>query len=346
MICDMIVLETGSVAMAIDYSAEIAEENRCYNFRAMLEHHNLILNPLSIETLWLNITRQCNQSCTHCHVNASPDRTEQMNRSVIDHCLEILARYDSFKNLDITGGAPELNPNFNYLVVRARKLNKHVTVRHNLTVTIDGNPQTGESKKYLPEFFAENQVEVLASLPHYEQDYTDHVRGPGVFEKSIHSIRLLNAQGYGKVQDGLILNLVSNHDGPLIPGDRASLEARFKQELMSKYGLTFNRLFAVTNMPINRFRLQLKQSGTYDEYLSQLMGAFNESAARDMVCRSLISVSYDGRIYDCDFNQMLGMQITNQEPMTVFNFDLEALMHRKINFASHCFGCTAGGGSS
>lgn len=322
----------------------MTEKNR-YDFQAVLAGHGLRLPPVSIETLWVNVTRLCNQACTHCHVDASPERTEQMSRSTVDRCLEILGQYEACQNLDITGGSPELNPNFEYFVIEARKLKKHVIVRHNLTVIFDGNPQTGEKKDYLPEFFAEHQVEVLASLPHYKQDLTDSVRGPGVFNKSIEGIRRLNALGYGKEKTGLILNLVYNAGGPVSPKDRAELEAKFKQEL-SRHDLVFNKLYAVTNMPINRFRSQLQQSRTLDGYMDALLAAFNPEAAKEVVCRQLISVGYDGRIYDCDFNQMLGLQIIDHEPLTIFNCDLEALAQRRILFGPHCFGCTAGGGSS
>jgi radical SAM/Cys-rich protein len=321
------------------------EKNR-FDFQAVLAEHGLRLSPISIETLWVNVTRLCNQACTHCHVDASPKRTEQMSRSTVDRCLEILRQYEPCQNLDITGGSPELNPNFEYFVIEARKLKKHVIVRHNLTVIFDGNPQTGEKKDYLPEFFAEHQVEVLASLPHYKQSFTDSVRGSGAFNKSIEGIRRLNTLGYGKEKTGLILNLVFNAGGPVSPKDRAELDVRFKQEL-SRYDLVFNKLYAVTNMPINRFRSQLQQSRTLDEYMDKLLAAFHPGAAREVVCRSLISVGYDGRIYDCDFNQMLGLQIIiGHEPLTIFNCDLEALVQRRILFGPHCFGCTAGGGSS
>ena len=322
----------------------VTEKNR-YDFQTLLAMHDLRLSPISIETLWVNITPLCNQACSHCHVDASPNRTEQMSRSTVDRCLEILGQHEQCRNLDITGGAPELNPNFEYFVIEARKLKKHVIVRHNLTVIFDGNPLTGEKKGYLPEFFAEHQIEILASLPHYNQDFTDSVRGSGVFDKSIEGIRQLNAVGYGKEKTGLILNLVYNASGPVSPKDRAELEAKFKQEL-SRYDLVFNNLYAVTNMPVNRFHSQLQQSGTYDEYMNTLLAAFNPEAAREVVCRSLISVGYDGRIYDCDFNQMLDMQIIDREPLTIFNCDFEALTQRRILFGSHCFGCTAGGGSS
>jgi len=323
----------------------VLTKDKRYDFHAVLAKHDLKLSPISIETLWVNVTRLCNQACRHCHVDASPRRTEQMERETVDRCLEILEQYKQIRNLDITGGAPELNPNFDYLVIEARKLNKHVVSRHNLTVIFDGNPENGEHKEYLPGFFAEHQVEILASLPHYESNYTNSVRGRGVFRKSIEGIRLLNAVGYGKGETGLILNLVYNSNGPVSLKQRAELEARFKEEL-SRYGLKFNKLYAVTNMPINRFRAQLQQSGTYDEYMNTLVKNFDPEAARGVACRSLVSVGYDGRIYDCDFNQMLGMQITNSRPLTVFIFDFDALMERAIRFASHCFGCAAGGGGS
>jgi len=317
-----------------------------FDFNAMLERHNIIVSPDSIETLWVNITRLCNQTCTHCHVEAAPSRTEHMSRDIIDRCLSLLAQNDCCKNLDITGGAPELHPYFDYFVIEARKLGKSVMVRHNLTVILDGNPKTGEDKKYLPEFFAENNVEIIASLPGYQEDYTDRQRGEGVFKKSIESLRMLNAQGYGKAATGLILNLVHNCDGSLSPAEKAILEADYKRELFSNYNIVFNKLYAVTNMPINRFYLNLYQAGKYDTYMSSLVNSFNPAAVKELVCRSLISVGYDGKVYDCDFNQMLGLQISDVEPVTVFNIDFEKLLHRTIRFDSHCFGCTAGGGSS
>jgi radical SAM/Cys-rich protein len=320
-------------------------KDKRYDFYDVLAKHGLNLAPICIETLWVNITRLCNQACRHCHVAASPGRNEQMSREVVDRCLEILKQYIQIRNLDITGGAPELNPNYDYFVTEARKLYKHVVSRHNLTVIFDGNPENGERKKYLPDFFAENEVEVLASLPHYEPDYTDSVRGRGVFQKSIEGIRLLNSVGYGKRETGLILNLVHNSNGPISSKQRAELEARYRMEL-SRYGLVFNKLYAVTNMPVNRFQAQLQKSGTYNEYMDSLIETFDPEAAKQVACRSLVSVSYDGRLYDCDFNQMLDMQVTDSIPLTVFEFDLEALIKRKIRFGSHCFGCTAGGGAS
>jgi radical SAM/Cys-rich protein len=315
------------------------------SFEDMLERHRIDLAPLTIDTLQVNTGKFCNQACHHCHVDASPYRTEEMDRRTADRCLDILRAHASIATLDITGGAPELNPHFEHLVTTARSLGKHVMVRHNLTVTLDGNPRTQESKEYLPEFFAAHGIEVVSSLPYYQEYFTDKQRGKGVFAKSIDSLKRLNAQGYGKPGAGLILNLVYNPVGAFLPAAQPSLEAEFKRHLI-QHGVVFNRLFTITNMPIHRFRAQLERLGTYDAYMAKLVAGFNPAAAEAVMCRSLISVGYDGRLYDCDFNQMLEMQINDGEPMTVFNFDLGRLKNRRIRFDSHCFGCTAGAGSS
>lgn len=322
------------------------EDDRRYDFRRSLQQHKLNLAPAGIETLQMNITRLCNQACRHCHVDASPKRTEMMNRRTLEKCLEILAARPEIRNLDITGGAPELHPDFDELVTRARKLHKHVLVRHNFTVTFDGNPQTGEQKTFLPQFFAAHQVEVISSLPYYQEFFTDKQRGRGAFEKSIAGMRLLNEQGYGQAGTGLMLNLVYNPVGAFLPASQASLEADFRRELSARYGLCFNHLYTMTNMPIHRFKEQLQRLGNYNAYMNKLHEAFNPAAAKGVMCRTLLSVGYDGKIYDCDFNQMLEMQIHNGKPMTVFDFDWTYLQHRSIRFDSHCYGCTAGAGSS
>jgi radical SAM/Cys-rich protein len=317
-----------------------------YNFEKKLEERKLQIKPLMIETLQVNVTKLCNQACLHCHVDASPKRREAMDLNGIDKCLEILAHHDSIKNLDITGGAPELNPHFDYFVKEARKLGRHVMVRHNLTITFDGDPQTGESKEYLPDFFAENEIEVISSLPYYQEFFTDKQRGKGVFKKSIGSIRLLNDRGFGKENSSLLLNLVYNPVGAYLPPDQEKLEMEYKKELKEKFNLSFNNLYVITNMPIHRFKEMLERKEIYDDYMSELVNAFNSSAAEGVMCRSMISVGYDGKIYDCDFNQMLELQVGEKEPMTIYNFDMLKLMNRNIIFDSHCFGCTAGAGSS
>ncbi|MEK7830499.1 MAG: arsenosugar biosynthesis radical SAM (seleno)protein ArsS, partial [Acidobacteriota bacterium] len=308
--------------------------------------NGLDLSPIRVETLQVNITRLCNQACHHCHVDASPKRTEQMNRATVDRCLKVLAANPTMTKLDLTGGAPELNPHFDYFVTEARRLGKHVMVRHNLTVTIDGNPQTGESKLYLPEFFAEHNVEVISSLPYYQEFFTDKQRGNGVFKKSIEAMKMLNALGYGKANGALELNLVYNPVGAFLPAPQESLELQYKRELADKFGVTFNRLFTITNMPINRFKKDLIRLGAYDDYLTKLINSFNPVAAEGVMCRSLISVGYDGRLYDCDFNQMLDLGLSPNDGATIFDFDLEKLSNRRIIFDQHCYGCTAGAGSS
>jgi len=320
--------------------------NNKYDFNKKLKENEIDLPPLAIDTLQVNITLKCNQACLHCHVDASPKRTEQMNKVTIDKCLEILKENPQIKNLDITGGAPELNPHFDYFIVEAKKIDKHIMVRHNLTVTIDGDPVTGESKMYLPEFYAENNVEVISSLPYYQEYFTDKQRGKGVFEKSIESLKMLNEVGYGIHKDKLILDLVYNPVGAFLPASQASLEKDFKNELWKNYQIKFNKLYTMTNMPIHRFKEQLERNGTYEDYMEKLINAFNPAAAEGVMCRSLLSVSYDGKIYDCDFNQMLDIQIFDDKPVTIFVFVFKKLINREIIFDLHCFGCSAGSGSS
>ena len=318
-----------------------------FDFHKIVSKNNLNLAPINIDTLQVNITKLCNQTCVHCHVDASPKRKEQMDLNAVNKCIEILKKHKTITNLDLTGGAPELNPHFDYFVEEAKKLNKHIMVRHNLTVTLDGNPVTGEEKYYLPEFFASNEVEVICSLPYYQEYFTDKQRGKGVFEKSIESIKMLNAIGYGNGKPNLKLNFVYNPVGAFLPASQEDLENDFKRELYDKYEITFNNLYTITNMPINRFKQQLKKLGVYEDYMTKLVNAFNATAAEGIMCRNLISVDHDGNIYDCDFNQMLDMKVSiDNEPLTIFNFDYNKAVKRMIRFDSHCLGCTAGSGSS
>ena len=319
-----------------------------YNFEALLKQHNIKLAPRSIDTLQVNLTRLCNQVCRHCHVDSSPTRTEMLSSEGIVKCLEILEQHPQITKLDLTGGAPELHPSFDEFVEQAVAMGKHVMVRHNLTVQSDGNPQTGESKEYLPRFFAQNRVEVISSLPYYQAYFTDAQRGAGVFGKSITGLQRLNAEGYGIEDSGLLLNLVYNPVGPYLPPAQKNLEADFKLELDTKYGLKFNQLYTITNMPINRFKLHLEHSGQYEAYMERLTASFNPAAAEEVMCRSLISVDYDGRVYDCDFNQMLTLQANGKrgQELSIFDFDFSETLERQIRFADHCLGCTAGSGSS
>lgn len=310
-----------------------------------LNNYNLMVDPLTIRTLWVNITSRCNQACTHCHVGASPNRTEQMSREILEQCLKVLHKLPACEELDITGGAPELHPDFDYLVSEARKMGKQVTVRHNLTVTLDGDFISRADKEYLPDFFAKNEVKLLASLPHYDEKITDQTRGKGVFQKSVQAIQRLNSLGYGHFDSGLILNLVHNSDGPISTDERDQLEIKYKEILTEKYSLMFNSLLAVTNMPIGRFRSLLIERNALKEYTNTLKNNFNPGSVKELVCRHLISVGYDGSMYDCDFNQVLGLKVSGHST-GIHNFDASELLSRKIKFGNHCFGCTAGGGSS
>ncbi len=333
-------------ASVITIDLPVAADASARDFDATLLEHGLRIGPLGLETLQVNVGRLCNQACLHCHVDASPKREEMMDAATVDRVLEVLEAEPELRTLDITGGAPELNPHFTRMVRCARELGRHVMVRHNLTVQADPHPVTGESMGWLPEFFAGERVEVVSSLPYYAEYFTDRQRGRGVFARSIEGIRRLNQVGYGDPASGLELNLVYNPVGAFLPAAQASLEADFRRELDRRFGLRFNRLYTITNMPINRFREQLLRSGGYEAYMEKLIGAFNPSAAEGVMCRSMISVDYDGRLADCDFNQMLRLGTAAGAPTTIFDWNADALRARRILFGEHCFGCTAGAGSS
>ncbi|MBS1913111.1 MAG: arsenosugar biosynthesis radical SAM protein ArsS [Bacteroidetes bacterium] len=332
--------------MELPVIATTLPEAERYHFDEALGRHGLSLAPISIDTLQVNVGKLCNQACLHCHVDASPKRTEMMDRRTAEQVIAVLEAHPAVTTLDLTGGAPELNTNFDWLVVEARRLNKHVMVRHNLTVQFDGNPQTGESKEYLPEFFARHGVEVVSSLPYYTEYFTDKQRGRGVFNKSIEAIRRLNEVGYGNPETGLVLNLVYNPVGAFLPAAQEALEADFKRMLWNSSSLVFNKLYTIINMPIHRFKESLVRHGGYEEYMNKLVTAFNPGAADGVMCRSMISVDYDGRLSDCDFNQMLDIPVEEGTPRSIFEWDFDGLMARRIVFKDHCFGCTAGAGSS
>ncbi|MDO8915536.1 MAG: arsenosugar biosynthesis radical SAM protein ArsS [Coriobacteriia bacterium] len=314
-------------------------------FLGAIAEYNLDLTPIAIDALQMNITRLCNQACSHCHVAASPRRTEMMTDDVIERCLEIVSQHAGIRTADITGGAPELHPGFEPLVSRLRGLDRHVVVRHNLTVTLDPHPLTGESMSHLPEMFADHGVELACSLPWYGEEETDHQRGAGTFAKSIESLRRLNGVGYGSRID-LLLDLVVNPGAATLLGDQRSLEAEFRRALEEDHGLTFDRLFVLANMPVGRYAKHLDAVNDADGYLGRLEESCNPSAAGNAMCLSTVSVSHDGTLYDCDFNQMLGLAIGDSDPLTVFDFDEAKLMRRRIRFADHCLGCAAGAGSS
>ncbi len=297
------------------------------------------LRARGVEVLQVNVGKRCNQACHHCHVDAGPDRTEVMPDPVVDACLAFLERSD-VATLDITGGAPELHPRFKDLVVRARAAGRHVMDRCNLTITQLPNYAD------LPEFLAQHRVEVVASLPSFAARQTDAQRGEGVFEQSIAALRRFNQLGYGLEGSGLILNLVTNPVGAFLPAAQAALERDWKRELARRFGLSFNRLFTITNMPISRYLEFLLASGNLQAYMEKLVGAFNPATVDGLMCRSTLSVGWDGRLYDCDFNQMIDMAVAPDTPQTIFDATVQGLAGRRIAVGRHCFGCTAGAGSS
>ncbi len=315
-----------------------------YQFSRRLASAKLNLKARNIDTLQINITKMCNQACIHCHVDSSPRRREAMSDAVIDQILKILAAEPDIRTLDITGGAPELHPRFVDLVTKTRELNKQVIVRHNLTVAQDPHPTLKTSLDYLPDFFAQQGVEVVSSLPYYQEYFTDRQRGSGVFQKSIDALKNLNAKGYGRDDTGLVLNLVYNPAGAFLPADQQQLEADYKKHLLNNFGITFNNLFAITNMPIHRFKAQLKRLNSLDDYMGQLVNAFNPEAAKGIMCRTMVSVDHNGYIFDCDFNQVLNLPAS--EVPSIFAWDAVKLKARTIQTDDHCYGCTAGAGSS
>ena len=300
------------------------------------------LMPLAatgIDVLQVNVGKLCNQTCRHCHVDAGPDRTEVMSRKTAELCLAALARTGA-KTLDITGGAPELAPVFRFLVEGATALGRRVIDRCNLSVLLLPGQQD------LGVFLARHRVEVIASLPYFQAAQTDAQRGDGVFDASVRGLLLLNGLGYGRGDSGLVLNLVHNPVGAFLPPPQADLERRFKGELLRRHGIVFDRLFTITNMPISRYLEYLIGSGNLASYMERLVGAFNPAAASHVMCRTMISVGFDGTIYDCDFNQMLDLPVASGAARHIRDFDPARLATRGIVTGRHCFGCTAGSGSS
>jgi len=309
------------------------------DFDEKLARYGLELRAARVDTLQVNVGKLCNQACKHCHVDAGPTRTEIMTRETAERVIDAVRKF-RIPTVDITGGAPELNPSFRYLVRESRALGSHVMVRHNLTVTFE----TGQEG--LPEFFRDMSVEVICSLPYFLEQQTDAQRGRGVFQKSIIALHRLNSVGYGVDASGLVLNLVYNPVGAFLPPPQTSIEADFKRELSSRYGITFNHLFTITNMPIKRFLDYLRRSGNEERYVRKLVEAFNPSTVDGLMCRNLVSVDWRGRLYDCDFNQMLDLGVARQLPQTIADFNPETFARRRIMTGPHCFGCTAGAGSS
>ncbi|MEO9804283.1 MAG: arsenosugar biosynthesis radical SAM (seleno)protein ArsS [Reichenbachiella sp.] len=298
------------------------------------------LKPTAIDIFQVNMGKMCNQVCKHCHVDAGPDRKEIMTRETMQWCLDALDR-SNISTVDLTGGAPEMNPDFRWFVEELSGRGKQVIVRCNLTIIL-------ANKKYhdLPEFFRKHKVEVVSSLPHFSARRTDAQRGEGVFEKSIQALQMLNKVGYGQPDSDLKLNLVYNPSGAFLPPDQLGLESEFKRKLRDGFNIEFNELYAITNLPISRFLDYLVVSGNYEDYMQKLVDAFNPTAADGVMCRNTISVGWDGYLYDCDFNQMLDLKLNGGSPDHIKDFDAEVLSKREIILNNHCYGCTAGAGSS
>jgi radical SAM/Cys-rich protein len=316
------------------------------SFASVVERHgHPPLRRECIATLQVNVGKLCNQACHHCHVDAGPKRTEIMTRRTADRLLELLAASAAIEAVDITGGAPELNPSFRVLVESARALGRRVIDRCNLTVLLE------PGMEWVAGFLRDHRVEIVSSLPCYTEDNVDRQRGRGVFEKSIAALRRLNGLGYGLPDSGLRLDLVYNPLGAVLPPPQEELEADYKRELGDRFGIRFHRLLTITNMPIKRFAEQLERSGRHAEYMGLLVNHFNPGTLPALMCRSLLSVGWDGTLYDCDFNQMLelpaGSRRARQPRPSIWNVTaFEALAGAEIATGPHCFGCAAGAGSS
>jgi len=296
------------------------------------------LKPTQIEILQINLGKLCNQVCEHCHVDAGPDRKEIMIKEVLLQCLEA-AKNPTIHTIDLTGGAPEMNPDFRWFVSEMSQLGKKVIVRSNLTILT--------YKKYLdiPQFYADNKVTVVSSLPCYSKDNVDKQRGDGVFERSIQALQRLNEVGYGKKDSGLELDLVYNPIGASLPPEQMALELDYKKELKALFNIDFNSLYTITNLPISRFLEFLIKEEKYEEYMDKLISSFNPIAVEGVMCRNTISVGWDGKLFDCDFNQMLELGVSSNS-QHISNFNVEQLLNRNITLGQHCYGCTAGAGSS
>ncbi len=313
----------------------------CPPFETQLDQIGLLpLRATGITVFQINVGKLCNQTCRHCHVDSGPDRTERMSRETAEQCIRALAKTD-IPTVDITGGAPELNPNFRWLVEQARSLDRHVLDRCNLSVLLL------PSQADLGEFLAAHRVEIIASLPSYRASQTDAQRGEGVFEKSIEAPAPPQSTRLRPVLTAASsLNLVYNPVGAFLPPKQEAIEAQFRKELRARHGVEFNHLYTITNMPISRFLEFLLESGNYEQYMERLANAFNPAAAAGVMCRYTISVSWDGTLYDCDFNQMLDLPIDDGAPAHIRDFDPVQLNQREITTGNHCYGCTAGSGSS
>lgn len=339
-------MATASLSREENVSARMNERHKVFESTAQYKSFSgalveMGLYPLratGIEVLQINVGKLCNQRCRHCHVDAGPDRREVMSRETMHDCLAVLARTD-IPVVDVTGGAPEMNPHFRWFVEEVRHLGRHVIDRTNLTILV--TPGFDD----LPQFLADHQVEIVASLPCYLEENVNAQRSDGVFTQSMEALRGLNALGYGRPEGGLRLTLVHNPVGPILPPAQQALEETYHRELKSRYGVVFDRLLTITNMPIGRFLDVLVCGDQYDQYMKTLVTAFNPTAAAGVMCRTTSSVDWTGRLFDCDFNQALGLGLEPGLPQHIRDFDGARLVRRRITCGQHCYGCTAGAGS-
>lgn len=323
-----------------DRQLQLLQEVGLTPFHEKLKDSSLFpLKPVELDIFQINMGKMCNQVCKHCHVDAGPDRKEIMTRETMEQCLVAMDK-TTCSTVDLTGGAPEMNPDFRWFVEQLFEKGKHIIVRCNLTIIV-------ANKKYndLPEFFKKHKVEVVSSLPYFSSTKTDAQRGNGVFAQSIKALQMLNAVGYGVEGSGLTLNLVYNPSGAFLPPDQSELAGEFHKKLKDRFDVVFNDLFAITNIPISRYLQYLVASGNYEGYMEKLVEAYNPTAAANVMCRNTLSIGWDGYIYDCDFNQMLDLKVaTSGQHLSEFN--AQALQDRTIIVNQHCYGCTAGAGSS
>ncbi|MDB4066934.1 arsenosugar biosynthesis radical SAM protein ArsS [Flavobacteriaceae bacterium] len=322
-------------------SGGIFKDGSLPTFKEKVKASNLeAVRPIALEILQINVGYMCNQVCAHCHVDAGPDRKEIMTHETMEQILAVL-QVNKIKTVDLTGGAPEMHPEFRWFVEEIRKTSvEEIIVRSNLTIIL-------ANKKYhdLPEFFAKHKVHVISSLPFYKRGKTDKQRGDGVFDASIKALQMLNKAGFGIPNGSLELDLVYNPSGAFLPGDQKALELDFKKALKEDFDIEFNQLFSITNLPISRFLDYLLASENYEEYMYSLVEAFNPMAVENVMCTNTISVSWEGFLFDCDFNQMLGLKV-DASATHISEFNTDILSDRNIRLSQHCYGCTAGAGSS
>lgn len=312
-------------------------------FEHKLQDINLMpFRPTGLDIFQINVGYMCNMTCEHCHVDAGPTRTEIMTRETMQYCLNAI-RESGAHTVDLTGGAPEMNPDFQWFVEQIRAISQDIDiiVRSNLTILV-----SNDHYRTYPEFFKKHQLTVIASLPCYTEANTDKQRGDKAFVRSIEALKVLNSLGYGQEGTGLSLHLVYNPGGASLPGSQAGLEADYKRVLLKDFGLVFNNLYTITNLPISRFLDYLLKEEKFDDYMQLLLESFNPAAAEGVMCRNTLSVSWDGYLYDCDFNQMLQLPLEKAAPQHIADFDLQELRTRNIMLGQHCYGCTAGAGSS